>query len=71
MDRTKVSFMTSYPNLIPMSAASIRRIVAAIEPYPFDRIYGGWWGRNILSGAKEAVQQSAERYIRHIEGTTP
>ena len=71
MDRTKVSFMTSYPNLIPMSVASVRRIVAAIEPYPFDRIYGGWRGRNILSGAKEAVQQSAERYIRHIEGTTP
>ena len=69
MDRTKASFMTSYPNLIPMSAASVRRIVSAVEPYPFDRIYGGWWGRNILSGAKEAVQESAERYIRHIKGT--
>ena len=67
MDRRHVSFMTSYPNLIPMSAAQVRRIVGAIETYPFDRIYGGWWERNILSGAKEAVRRSAQRYIGHIQ----
>ena len=58
--------MTSYPNLIPMSAAEVEGIAAAIAPYEFDRIYGGWWGRNIMSGAKEAVRRSVERYIRHI-----
>ena len=66
MDRRFVSFMTSYPNLIPMSANEVRRIVDAVEPYPFDRIYGGWWGRNILSGAKDAVRRSAQRYMKHI-----
>ena len=65
-DRRFVSFMTSYPNLIPMSAREVEGIAAAIEPYEFDRIYGGWWGRNIMSGAKEAVRRSVERYIRHI-----
>ena len=50
-----------------MSAAQVRRIVGAIEPYPFDRIYGGWWERNILSGAEEAVRRSAQRYILHIQ----
>ena len=65
MDRRFVSFMTSYPNLIPMSAAEVRRIVEAISPYPFDRIYGGWWRRNIMSGARDAVLRSAERYIEH------
>ena len=65
-DRKHVSFMTSYPNLIPMSAAQVRRIAETVEPYALDRIYGGWWGRNIESGAKEAVRRSAERYIDHI-----
>ena len=67
-DRRYVSFMTSYPNLIPMSAQEVRYIVEAVEPYEFDRIYGGWWGRNIMSRAKEAVRCSAERYVEHIEG---
>ena len=66
MDRRFVSFMTSYPNLIPMSANEVRRIVDAVEPYSFDRLYGGWWGRNILSGAKDAVRRSAQRYMKHI-----
>ena len=66
-DRRFVSFMTSYPNLIPMSDAKVRRIVAAIEPYEFDKIYGGWWQRNVTSDAKNAVIRSAERYARNIE----
>lgn len=65
-DRRYVSFMTSYPNLIPMSADSVRGILNAVAPYRYDRIYGGWWDRNIMSGAEEAVRRSAERYIRHI-----
>ena len=68
-DRRYVSFMTSYPNLIPMSAEKIEKIVDAVEPYEFDRIYGGWWGRNVMSGGKEAVRRSASRYVRHIEGS--
>jgi hypothetical protein len=60
--------MRSYPNLIPLPAPEIRSIVAVVEPYEFDRIYGGWWGRNIMSDAKNAVRRSAERYIKQIEG---
>ena len=48
---------------------TVRRIVAAVEPYAFDRIYGGWWDREIESGAKEAVRRSAERYIAHLQDT--
>ena len=69
-DRRFVSFMTSYPNLIPLSAPEIERIVAAVEPYDFDRIYGGWWGRNVMEGGKEAVRRSADRYIDHITTET-
>lgn len=65
-DRKSVSFMYSYPNYIPLAPEQVRRIVAAVEPYAFDQIYGGFWGRNILSGAKDAVPRSAQRYLDRI-----
>ncbi len=67
-DRRYVTFMYSYPNMIPLPAATVRRMVAAVEPYAFDRIYGAWWEKIIKSGAKAAVSRSAERYVRAIEG---
>src|SRR5213596_3552057 len=35
-DRRYVSFMRSYPNLIPLGPAAIRRIVESIEPFSFE-----------------------------------
>jgi glyoxylase-like metal-dependent hydrolase (beta-lactamase superfamily II) len=66
-DRRWVSFMYSYPNLIPLPASSVRRIVAAVEPFNFDRIYGAWWGKIVDTDAKAAVRRSADRYIRAIQ----
>jgi hypothetical protein len=65
-DRRRVSFMYSYPNLIPLDAQAIHHIVAALEPFDFDRIYGAWWGRVVASDGKAAVARSAERYLRAI-----
>ena len=65
-DRRYVSFMRSYPNLIPLGPAAIRRILERIEPFPFDQMYGGWWNANVLSDAKAAVARSAQRYLRAI-----
>jgi hypothetical protein len=65
-DRRWVSFMYSYPNLIPLPAREIRRIVKTVEPFMFDRIYGAWWNRVVLEDAKAALQRSAERYIAAI-----
>lgn len=67
-DRRYVSFMYSFPNLIPLDEDSVRHIVAAIEPYPFERLYGGWRGKIVTSAAKAAVQRSADRYIAHLRG---
>ncbi len=67
MDRRSVSFMYSYPNYVPLNAASVRRIAAVVAPLPFDRIYGAWWGRNIDGGAKAAFEASVRRYIKAIE----
>jgi hypothetical protein len=65
-DRRYVSFMRSYPNLIPLGPAAISQIVNAIEPFSFDQIYGGWWQANVRSEAKAAVARSAKRYLRWI-----
>jgi hypothetical protein len=65
-DRRYVSFMRSYPNLIPLSPAAIERILERIEPFPFEQIYGAWWKANVLSNAKGAVARSAGRYLRAI-----
>ncbi len=65
-DRRYVSFMYSYPNLIPMPARAVRRIVKAVEPLRYDCIYGGWWGHNVPHAARAAVARSAERYLKAI-----
>ena len=66
MDRRFVSFMRSYPNYIPLNAAAVKGIAAAVAPLAFDRIYGGWWGRNIAGGARLAFDASVERYLSAI-----
>jgi len=66
-DRRYVSFMRSYPNLIPLPASAVRRIVQAVEPYAFDCIYSAWFGSVVASDAKAAVQRSAQRYIAAIQ----
>jgi len=67
-DRHYVSFMYSYPNLIPLNEQAIRRIVAALEPFDFDRIHGAWWDRVVPTEAKAVVVRSAERYLKAIGG---
>lgn len=67
-DRRYVSFMYSFPNLIPLSAAAVRRVVAAVEPFDYDRIYSAWFGTTLRENAKAGVHFSAQRYIRAISG---
>jgi glyoxylase-like metal-dependent hydrolase (beta-lactamase superfamily II) len=67
-DRGWVSFMYSYPNLVPLPAREVERVTTAVEPYAFDRIYGAWWDRVVPEDAKAAVARSAERYVRAVEG---
>jgi len=70
-DRGHVSFMYSYPNLIPLPAAEVERIARTLEPYDYETLYGAWWGRFISSDAKRIVERSAERYVRVLAGDLP
>jgi glyoxylase-like metal-dependent hydrolase (beta-lactamase superfamily II) len=65
-DRKHVSFMWSYPNLVPLSAAAVEHIARAVEPFAYERIYGAFWDRVIEQDGKEAVRRSADRYLRAI-----
>jgi len=62
----RVSFMYSYPMLLPLPTREVERIAAALEPWQFERIYGAWWGRVVRAGGKDAVRRGAERYVRAL-----
>ena len=65
-DARWVSFMYSYPNLIPLPARKVQRIVEAVAPYPHERLYAGWWNGVVKADAQARVRASAERYIAAI-----
>ena len=62
-DRDWVSFMWSYPNLVPLPGAEVERIAAVVATLEFDRIYGAWWDRVVAADAKVKVARSAARYL--------
>lgn len=62
-DRDWVSFMWSYPNLIPLPPAEIERIRGIITTLEFDRLYGAWWETVVRTGARSKVLRSADRYL--------
>jgi hypothetical protein len=62
-DRNWVSFMYSYPNLIPLPAREVERIRGIVETLSFDRVYGAWWDTIVADGAKGKVLASADRYL--------
>jgi hypothetical protein len=70
-DLGRVSFLWSYPNMMPLSAATVKRIAGALAPWRFDRIYGAFPGREVMTGAARVVQRSAARYIELLEGDQP
>jgi hypothetical protein len=62
-----VSFQRNYPRHVPMSAAVVRRIVDALEPYSYDRLYT-LGGDTVDRDAKQVVRAAANRHIRWVSG---
>jgi len=67
-DRKFVTFMRSYPNMIPLSAPSVKRIGALLAPYQYDVIHGAWFDRTIPRGGKDVVERSIARYVAAVRG---
>ena len=70
-DRDWVSFMWSYPNLIPLDEATVHRHRHRVERFAFDRVYGGWWGRSSSQDGPGAIRRSADRYVARLHGERP
>lgn len=66
-DSRWVSFMYSYPNLIPLPASKVKEMAERVKKLKFNRLHNAFHG--IVKGkANEAVQKSAKRYIDALEG---
>jgi glyoxylase-like metal-dependent hydrolase (beta-lactamase superfamily II) len=65
-DRRYVSFMYSFPNLIPLPPSKVQHIAAALAPFEFDTLHGSWWDRFIEADGSNIVRRSADRYIRAL-----
>ncbi|WP_434402719.1 MBL fold metallo-hydrolase [Planococcus sp. 11815] len=66
-DRQWVSFMYSYPNFIPLPAPTVERMAAQLNEIRFDRVYDAFH-RIVMNEAREAVQNSAKRYVDALNG---
>ncbi len=62
-DLKTVSFMYSYPNMIPLPKKDILHISKAVENYDYKVMYGAF-GRYLLNNAKESMKYSVERYLK-------
>jgi hypothetical protein len=51
-----------------MKPSAVARMRALLASYAFEDVYGYTWGRNILSGGRQAVDDSFERYLMAVCG---
>lgn len=66
-DTDWVSFMYSYPNLIPLPPEKVQEIAEKVQPLTFDELYNAFH-KKVSKDANNAVQLSAQRYIAAIRG---
>jgi hypothetical protein len=63
MDRRSVGFMYSYPNLVPMRPSEVSAMRGRLAGFDYEDVYGFSWGRNIIGGARAALEASFDRYL--------
>jgi hypothetical protein len=65
-DQHHVSFLSSSFDLTPRSASAANKILEAIEPFRYDRLYDSWSDHGITRNAREIVTRSFGRYIAAV-----
>ena len=58
-----VSFMWSYPNMLPLPARTVEVVTRRLAGKSFARLYGAFEGQNIPANADDIVQRSGQKYI--------
>lgn len=66
-DRKSVSFMRSYPNRIPLSGATARRLADRVAELRADRAYSNF-GNVLDADLQQAVRRSADRHAAWCAG---
>lgn len=66
-DQHWVSFMWSYPNKVPLSAAVVEKIASRMLALGPDRLYDNFGGC-VLADAQVWLRRSADRYIAWVRG---
>jgi hypothetical protein len=66
-DEHWVSFMRSFPNKLPLSAATVEKVATRVLALDFDRLYDNFAGR-VAGDAPQWVRRSADRYIAWVRG---
>ena len=64
----RVSFMWSYPNMMPLPAKEVGRLVQRLAPWRYERIYGAFAGQEVMHDGPGIVARSAARYVDLLEG---
>ena len=63
VDRRHVSFMYSYPNMVPMRTSDVIKMRTRLQKYEFEDVFGYTWGLNIIGDGRRAVDESYDRYL--------
>jgi hypothetical protein len=66
VDRRHVSFMHSYPNMVPMKTSDVIDMRNRLQKYQFEDVYGYTWNRNIIGNGRRMVDESYDRYLKAI-----
>ena len=67
--RRRVSFMRSYPMLLPLPERYLDRLLAALEGHAYDRLHGAWPGSCVPADAQRVVHDSAALYRSWLTGS--
>ena len=70
-DLKHVTFMWSFPNLVPLPAEAVEAIGAQVAELDFDAVHSALPDRSIMTGAKAAVARSVARYVEAVRGPEP
>ena len=66
-DGRTVALLRSYPNSLPLSGRVVRGIADRLAAFDFDRVVGNF-ANSVDSGARDAVEWSAQRHIAWVRG---
>ena len=67
MDRKTITFMWSYPNMIPLPPKDVLQIWHSMQPFQFDEIIGAWPGKYVQTEARAHLLKSAKLFVK-MEG---